>query len=248
MKCCGRLKHPKLWRAVSPRTVLIRKSKTPSSTSVLERRAAGTRSPGLLLEAARGPHFLLVQPCILSLRKAACRPVYLTFLWEPRSLEIKRELAAWPYCHVAWFFCGILIVLHGPGMMVTLNGYSTILPPLCVISWGGGRNATKFHFKQKYVAPAADWGLALICKFLQIQRMFCQQQCNSWDTAKEQLFIEYIPFRLPSAQIQGTLFLEKTLMYLLGIALYTHRSGALAQRSALAGFSSESWICYMTLG
>lgn len=124
--------------------------------------------------------------------------------------------------------------------------YNYFTPFVCNLMGGG--NATKFHFKQKYVAPAADWGLALICKFLQIRRMFCQQQCNSWDTAKEQLFIECIPFRLPSAQILGTLFLEKTLMYLLGIALYTHRSGALAQRSALAGFSSESWICYMTLG
>lgn len=66
--------------------------------------------------------------------------------------------------------------------------------------------------------------------------------------AKEQPFIEYILFRLSSAQIQGTLFLETTLMYLLGIALYTHKSGALARKSALAGFSSESWICYTTLG
>jgi hypothetical protein len=78
--------------------------------------------------------------------------------------------------------------------------------------------------------------------------MFCQQDCNSWDMAKEQPFIEYILPPLPSAQIQGTLFVETTLMYLLGIALYTHKSGAVARKSVLAGFSSESWICYMTLG
>lgn len=66
-----------------------------------------------------------------------------------------------------------------------------------------------------------------------------------WPKSSFSSNIFYSNFRMHRSK---ELFLEKTLIYLLGIALYTHKSRGLARKSVLAGFSSESWICYMTLG
>lgn len=131
------------------------------------------------------------------------------------TFSVLTEEVNWPrsihYYHVAWFFfsCSILIASwpwnYGYFKWIRNDFFFS---SMCNLA---GKKRTQLNFVSnrnvlhQLQIEAWPW----FANFHRFGGCSASSQRNSWDMAKEQLFIEYILFQLPNAQIQGTFSLRR---------------------------------------
>ena len=106
-------------------------------------------------------------------------------------------------------FCSILITSCGLGITVTLNGSAMIFSSFtCNLAWKK-RMQLNFISSRNVLHQLQIKAWPWFANFHRFRGCSASSQCNSWDMAKEQLFIECILFQLPNVQIQGTFSLRR---------------------------------------